>query len=154
MNSRFRFTYEKDWRHAPLAYWVHVPNPDDPKLFEPPAPLPVPHHGFVLLRIEYGPHELVFSSPEQLAHFIEVMAKKPLPTSRALSAARGTGAGPNGHWLSRLPAALKPPAARLQLVRHLKAVYAMAVTGTKGRRGNPSTPPLWPGLGARASGAA
>lgn len=154
MNSRFRFTYEKDWRSAPLAYWVHVQSPTDPTAFEPPAPLPVPHHGFVLLRVEYGVHELVFSSPEQLAHFIEVMAKKPLPTTRSLSAARGTGAGPNGHWLSRLPAALKSPAARLLLVRHLKAVYAMAVTGTQGRRGKPNTPPLWPGLTKKSPGAA
>ena len=99
-------------------------------------------------------HTLVFSSPEQLAHFIEVMATKPLPTSRALSARLGTGAGPNDHWLSRLPADLKPPAARSQLVRHLKAVYAMAVTGTPPRQGKPSAPPLWPGLNAKSPSAA
>ena len=154
MNSRFRFTYEKDWRNAPLAYWVHTQDPSNPQAYDPPASPLIPHHGYVLLRVEYGPHELVFSSPEQLAHFIEVMATKPLPTSRALSARLGTGARPNGHWLSRLPADLKPPAARSQLVRHLKAVYAMAVTGTPPRQGKPSAPPLWPGLNAKSPSAA
>lgn len=153
MHSRFRFTYETDWRHAPLAYWVHIPDPDNPAACDPPAPPHIPHHGYALLRVAYGPHELVFSSPEQLGHCIEVLARKPLPTSRALSARRGSGAGPNGHWLSRLPAALKRPATRSELVRLLKDVYAVTVTGTPARRGKPAARPLWPGLGARALGA-
>ena len=146
MYSRFRFTYEQDWRTAPMAYWVHHEDPAQPEVYSPPAPARVLNRGFVLLRVEYGPHELVFSSPEQLEHCITVLSTKPLPTTRALSLKRGTGAGPNGHWLSRLPAELKSPAARNLLVRHLKSVYAMAVTGTQARPGKPKAPPLWPGL--------
>ena len=146
MQSRFRFTHESDWRDAPMAYWVHVPDPTDPDSYTPPAPVRLSSRGFVFLRVEYGPHELVFSSPEQLEHCIAVLSTKPLPTTRALSAKRGTGAGPNRHWLSRLPSELKSPAARFLLVRHLKSVYAMAVTGTRARPGKPKLPPLWPGL--------
>ena len=150
MRAQFRFTYEKDWLSAPVAYWVHVADPANPGAFVPPAPAPVPHRGYVFLRVEYGPHEFVFSSPEQLQHFIEILSTKPLPTSRALSARRGSGAGPNRHWLSRLPSELKPPLARALLVRHLEAVRAMAVTGTPGRRGKAAVAPLWPGLAPRS----
>lgn len=154
MHSRFRFSHETDWRHAPLAYWVHVQNPGNPEAYDPPAPPRILHHGYALLRVEFGPHELVFSSPEQLAHCIAVLATQPLPTPRALSARRGTGAGPNGHWLSRLPADLKRPATRSALVRLLKEVYVVTVTGKPAGSGKPAAPPLWPGLSAKAPGAA
>lgn len=146
MQSRFCFTYEPDWRTAPMAHWGHVHDPAQPDGFSPPAPSRVGTRGFAFLRFEYGPHALVFSSPEQLEHCITVLSSKPLPTSRTLSTRRGSGAGPNGHWLSRLPAELKSPAARFLLVRHLKSVYAMAVTGTAARPGRPKVPPVWPGL--------
>lgn len=149
MRARFTFTYEKDWLGAPVAYWVHIADPEHPGAFVPPAPVPVPHRGYVFLRVEYGPHEFVFSSPEQLRHVIEVLSTKPLPTTRALSARRGSGAGPNRHWLSRLPSELKPPLARALLVRHLTVVESMAVTGTPARRGRAAVAPLWPGLAQR-----
>ena len=146
MNSRFRFTYEPDWQAAPLAYWVHIPVPGPATTFDPPAPLRIPHKGFCFLRVELGEDEFVFSSPAQLNHFVEVLAKKPLPTSRQLSAARGTGAGPNGHWLSRLPKALKSPTNRAQVVRHMKAVQAMLFgkPATAARKALPPTV-TWPG---------
>jgi hypothetical protein len=146
MQSRFRFTFEPDWLTAPMAFWVHVQDPDQPGTYAPPAPCRVANRGFVFLFVEYGPHELVFSSPEQLSHCIAVLSTKPLPSTRTLSAKRGATQGPNSHWLSRLPAELKSPAARFLLVRHLKSVYAMAVTGTRARPGQPKLPPLWPGL--------
>lgn len=93
----------------------------------PPAPVAIPHRGFPALRIEAGEHELVFTSPAQLAHCIEVLSTRPLPTSRQLSLKRGTTAGPNGHWLSRLPASLKSPRGREQLVEMLRVAYAASV---------------------------
>ena len=93
----------------------------------PPAPLAIPHRGFPALRVEAGNHELVFTSPAQLAHCIDVLAKTPLPTSRQLSVKRGTTAGPNGHWLSRLPSTLKSPRRREQFVETLRAAYAASV---------------------------
>ena len=135
---------------APLAYCVHIPVSESSTEFIPPAPQLIPHEGFCFLRVELGEEELVFSSPAQLDHFVEVLAKKPLPTSRQLSAARGTGAGPNGHWLSRLPRELKSPSKRIMVVRHLRAVQVMLF----GKPGNGKRKPLpptvpWPGNAPR-----
>jgi hypothetical protein len=110
-----------------LAFWVHVPVKGSVTRFEPQAPEPVLHKGFVFLRVEFDAHELVFSSPAQLDHFIDVLATKPLPTSRQLSSRRGMPVGPNGHWLSRLPAELKSPRKRDKLVQALQTVRASVV---------------------------
>jgi hypothetical protein len=113
-----------DWRNAPLAYWVHVESPSGSwygkTTYEPAAPKPQGKKGYPYLIVEYGRETLEFSSREQLDHFVEVLSMSPLPTSRKLSALRGTTAGPNGHWLSRLPAALKRTKQRALLVRALK----------------------------------
>jgi hypothetical protein len=123
----FCFTFVSDWRSAPLAFWVHVPDAATPDTWIPPAPLAVPHKGFPALWVKAGEHALVFTSPAQLAHCIDVLARKPLPTSRQLSVKRGTTYGPNGHWLSRLPAALKSPRRREQVVETLRATYSAVV---------------------------
>ncbi len=125
MRTSYRFSFAKDWHTLPMAYWVHVPVADRPGAFEPPAPAHVYHHGYPLLWVLFDGHELVFSAPAQLAHMIEVLARKPLPSSRQLSAQRGPNVGPNGHWLSRLPAALKAPKARAKLVADLRALQAL-----------------------------
>ena len=127
MTTAFHFTFESDWRYAPLAYWVHVPVAGSEGLFDPPAPPIIPHKGYALLRIPFEKHELQFSSPAQLAHFIDVFSTKPLPTSRQLSSRRGADVGPNGHWLSRLPAELKSPRKREELLQTLRAVRAEVV---------------------------
>lgn len=128
MNSSFHFTFEEDWRTAPVAFWVHIPVPDSQTKYEPAIPPYVLHKGYAFLRVQYGQHELQFSSPAQLAHFIEVLARKPLPTSTQLSSLRKLPVGPNGHWLSRLPASLKTPRNRQKLVKELLAVQAQVVT--------------------------
>lgn len=128
MTTTFHFTFEKDWRHAPLAFWVHLPVHASAETFEPPAPREIPHKGYALLRIQFETHELQFSAPEQLDHFIAVLSTRPLPTTRQLSSRRGLSAGPNSHWLSRLPAALKAPKKRVKLVEALHAIRG-AVAG-------------------------
>lgn len=135
-----------------MAYWVHVQDPNHPERYTPPAPDRIPRRGYVVLRVTYGPHELVFSSPEQLAHFIAVLASKPMPTTRALSARRGSRVGPNGHWLSRLPSVLKAPAARGVLVRYLREVQERAVESTEEGRLQFRLPPS--GIGLRSESAA
>lgn len=127
MSARYHFSYQRDWRTAPVAFWVHRPVDGADALFEPPAPSAVPHKGFLFLHVEFDAAELQFSAPAQLDHFIEVLSMKPLPTSRSLSSQRGLPVGPNGHWLSRLPAALKSPRKRMRLVEALKAIRARAV---------------------------
>jgi hypothetical protein len=119
LNANYYFTYEEDWRRAPVAFWVHVPVPGTELECSPPAPITIPHKGYLFLHVEFGSYDLQFSSPAQLDHFIEVLASKPLPTSRQLASRRGLPVGPNGHWLSRLPSSLKAPRKREELVRTL-----------------------------------
>jgi len=111
---------------APLAFWVHVPVPRS-ALCIPPAPTPIPHKGYVVLHVEVDGFDLQFSAPAQLDHFIEVLSSKPLPTSRQLASKRGLPVGPNGHWLSRLPARLKSPRRRMKLVQLLLGVRVHVV---------------------------
>lgn len=128
MTTAFHFTFESDWRYAPLAYWVHVPVAGSEWRFDPPALPIILHKGYALLRIPFEKHELQFSSPAQLSHFIDVFSTKPLPTSRLLSSRRGVDVGPNGHWISRLPAELKSPRKREKLLQTLRAVRAQVVS--------------------------
>ncbi len=147
MISRFCFTFEESWQNAPMAYWVHEQSLDGGSTFEPPAPLPVAKRGYPFLRFEYDVHELVFSSPAQLNHMIEVLSTKPLPTPARLSA--GRKAAPNGHWLSRLPAELKAPKEREQLVKHLKAVRKQVLQLAP--RARATSPNYWPFLYAKGA---
>ena len=120
----FYFTFRPNWQLAPLAFWVHVPMDDSKTDFIPAAPVEVPHRGYPFLHVEVGEVELQFSSLEQLDHFIEVIDASPLPTTRQLSTLRGSTVGPNGHWLSRLPARLKSPKERVKLVSGLRKIRA------------------------------
>jgi hypothetical protein len=119
MQTSFHLSFQDDWQYAPGAHWVHLPDPARPGTFMPPAPNPLPHKGFVYLHVAFGSHVLLFSSAAQLDHYIEVLSKTALPTSRQLSEASGRLNGPNQHWLSRLPGALKSPKTRQQLVKAL-----------------------------------
>lgn len=124
----YRFTFESSWRGFPMAFWVHtrVGDTDD---WTPPVPKEVPHKGYPVLRVDWGQHELQFSAPGQLSHFIEVLSTKPLPTSRILSARKNTPIGPNGHWLSRLPSDLKSPRMRERVVAAMRRIYIETVAG-------------------------
>jgi hypothetical protein len=126
MSTKYHFSYQPDWRAAPVAFWVHRPV-DGSDAFDPPVPPAIPHKGFAFLHVAFDAAELCFSAPAQLDHFIDVLSKKPLPQSRALSSQRGLPVGPNGHWLSRLPATLKSPRNRMRLVESLKAIRASVV---------------------------
>lgn len=112
---------------APMAFWVHVPAPGTTDICEPPTPIAIAHRGYAFLHVEFESYELQFSALAQLDHFIDVLSYKPLPTSTQLSSRRGLPVGPNGHWLSRLPAALKSPRKREKLVRALSDIRAQVV---------------------------
>lgn len=126
MNTNFQFSYVDNWLEAPGAFWVHTPVVDKPGTFEPPAPTEVPHKGYAMLHVEFQSFMLVFSSGAQLEHYIEILARKLLPTARQLSVQRTNQAGPNGHWLSRLPGVLKTPKTRSELVCTLRAAREFA----------------------------
>ena len=118
-----RTELRRDWREAPLAFWVHrevpIGNWSNSTSYQPAAPRAHGRKGYPFLVVDFGRETLEFSSPDQLSHFVEVLSMNPLPTSRRLSALRGGTAGPNGHWLSRLPASLKSAKRRAQLVAAL-----------------------------------
>jgi hypothetical protein len=129
------FEFVPDWRAVPMAYWVHRPDPGRAGGFAPAAPSPCGRRGFAVLCVEVGMHVLRFSSAPQLDHAIDVLARKPLPSSARLTR-EGHGfapgpapLGPNNHWLSRLPATLKTSKTRSRLVAALRAVRAMQVAG-------------------------
>lgn len=126
MQGRFHFSFQDDWQDAPGAHWVHLPDPAHPDTFTPPAPNALPHQGFVFLHVAFGSHVLLFSSAAQLDHYIDVLSNTALPTSRQLSEASGRLNGPNQHWLSRLPGALKSPKTRQQLVKVLQQARQFA----------------------------
>ena len=122
-----------------MAYWVHIEQDGlawyRAEAFAPPAPKPEGRAGFPVLCIESQGFVFRFTSKEQLAECIDVLGRKPLPTSRRLSARRGGGHGPNSHWLSRLPGHIKAPKARERAVADLQAVVrGMAID-------NPFKPP-------------
>ena len=125
---RYWIEYATSWQHVPMAYWVHrQPEGDqwyDSETFDPPAPCPEGKKGFRILCIESRGMVFQFSSHEQLDSCIQILSMKPLPSTRRLSAIRGGSYGPNGHWLSRLPANVKSVKGRLQVVSDLKCVKA------------------------------
>lgn len=105
--------YVDDWRWTPMAYSVHIEQDGMhwalSEHFDPPAPAEVPHKGYPVLCVDADGIVLRLSSEAQLKECIRILSMKPLPSSLGLSARRGTGAGPNSHWLSRLPARIKDP---------------------------------------------
>jgi hypothetical protein len=123
---KFWTEYTSDWRSEPMAYWVHIPQ-DETNWhkaieFVPPAPKPQGKKGFPVLCVEVAEMVFRFSSRAQIEECIRFLSARPLPSTKRLSALRGTGVGPNGHWLSRLPASVKSPKGRLLAVQKLSLV--------------------------------
>lgn len=110
------------WVHHEVgpAHWISATE------YSPPAPKPIGRLGYLYLCCEFQTETLVFSSREQLAEFIAVTSMKPMPTSKQLSSRRGTLAGPNQHWLSRLHPALKTAKVRERLVKDLSSLPSNA----------------------------
>lgn len=122
--SKHWVEFTDDWRKEPLAFWVHVEQDGQPwfsaERFIPEAPRPVPHKGYAILCVEFKGVVFRFSSREQLVECIRVLSLNPMPATRRLAELRGVAKGPNGHWLSRLPANLKSPKVRSSLVEALR----------------------------------
>lgn len=120
--------HTEDWRYAPMAYWVHVQLGDiewrASESYDPPAPRAEGSQGYPVLCVESQGFVLRFSSSAQLAQCMDILARKPLPTSRRLSAIRGGVHGPNSHWLSRLPGYIKSPKVRHRVVEDLRSVIS------------------------------
>jgi hypothetical protein len=96
---------------SPMTGWIRTDG--DPR--------PVPGKGFPVYHVQYGRFTFRFSSLGELDACIATLGQKVMPTSRQLSA--GTGAL-NSHWLSRLPANVKPWRYRSKAVEYMKQALA------------------------------
>ena len=132
--KKWRIEYSDAFKPSPLSFWVHRNLDGESWLratrYEPGLPKPVPARGFPILIVDVAGVELRFSSVEEVEHFLAVVGQKNMPTPSRLSRQRHTSHGPNAHWLSRLPAELKPWRKREKLVpivqsalKELKALY-------------------------------
>ncbi|MEM9972579.1 MAG: hypothetical protein AAF771_00265 [Pseudomonadota bacterium] len=64
---------------------------------------------------------MVFATPQELDHFIDVMSQNPLPKGRSLGADYPATSLPNNHWLSRFPARGKSRKFREKAIRFLSS---------------------------------
>lgn len=99
--KRVTVAYNDRCVSSPVSFWVHrhldAGAWSDATEFEPPLPAAVPGKGWAQLHVDFDGVELRFSSRDELRHVVEVLSLNPLPTTRRLTAERGTTLGPNGH---------------------------------------------------------
>ena len=121
--KRLYVTFTPEFLPSPVSFWVHRHidggSWSDATTYDPPLPNPVPGKGWARIEVEFDGLLLEFASPEEVAHVIDILSMNPLPNTRRLSEERSTSAGPNSHWLSRLPAKSKSLKFRQRLVRFL-----------------------------------
>lgn len=124
MNSHW-IAFQEERVIGPMTFWVHEPletveNWSQARDFNPPLPPRIPGKGFPSFHVEYDGFTFVFLSLDEIRHCIDTLSNPLLPRSIDLSNSRGTGYGPNSHWLSRLPAKVKPWKYREGAVRYLR----------------------------------
>ena len=119
-----RIEFSPQYVASPVSFWVHVHKDGgswrEATEFDPPLPKPVPGRGWPRLMVEFDGVELEFSSVHEVHHVIDVLSRNPLPSTRKLSTLRDPQAGPNKHWLSRLPARAKKQKYRVRLIAYLQ----------------------------------
>lgn len=121
---RLEIEYRSDLVRSPLTPWVHR-GVDGPywqaTKFDPPMPQRVIGKGYPVWRIEHRGRTLVFASPEEIEHAIDILGRKILPVTRDLGRPHRAV---NSHWLSRLHSSFKPWKVRQELVKRLKQAPA------------------------------
>ena len=119
-----------------MTFWVHRERAGQRWALgaelDPPLPGPVGGKGYPKYHVSVAGFDFRFVSFEEMRHCIDVLSHEHLPTSIQLSAERGSGAGPNSHWLSRLPARTKPWRFREQAVATLVKALAVFESGGEG----------------------
>lgn len=117
---QIRIEYSNKPMLTPITPWVHR-GVDAPywsaTVFDPPMPRPVHGKGYPVWIIDHRGRTLVFASPEEIAHVIDILSRKILPSTRELGQPY---LAVNSHWLSRLHASFKPWKVRQELVKKLK----------------------------------
>lgn len=132
--KKWRIEYRSAFLPSPLSFWVHRHLDHEiwrqATQYEPSLPVAVPSKGYPVLYVDALGIELQFSSIPEVEHFLVVVSQKNMPTPLQLTNKRGADYGPNAHWLSRLPAELKPWRKREKIIpivnsalKELKAAY-------------------------------
>lgn len=128
--SRWKIDYYAERQFSPLSYWVHAGIGEKDRhyvqcsQYDPPFPAKDPLKGFPFLIVSVSGFAFEFASLPELDHCIDILGQKNLSSTAALVAKRGGGYGLNSHWLSRLPAKLKPWSKREKIVEALQKVKA------------------------------
>lgn len=121
---QLRIEYSDKPMLTPITPWVHR-GVDAPywsaTVFDPPMPRPVHGKGYPVWTLDHRGRSLVFASPEEMAHVIDILSRKILPSPRELGQPY---LAVNSHWLSRLHASFKPWKVRQELVKKLKQAPA------------------------------
>jgi hypothetical protein len=121
---RMRIDYRRERWLSPVTPWVHAgvgASLWSATEFDPPMPRSLPGKGYPCWVLEHRGRELVFASPEEIAHAIDILGRRILPSPRDLGEAHGAV---NAHWLSRLHTSFKPWKVRQELVMELKKAPA------------------------------
>lgn len=114
-----------------MSFWVHRPVDTQrwyqATVFDPPRQAVVPGRGYPVFHVEIDGFTFVFVSLEEIRVCIETLGRKLLPRTTDLVAKvytwNCTGGGPNAHWLSRLPKAVKPWKYREKAVAYLAEAF-------------------------------
>lgn len=121
---QLRLEYSANPVRTPITPWAHR-GVDGPywsaTVFDPPLPKPVYGKGYPVWFVDHRGRTLVFASPEEITHVIEVLSRKILPSPRDLGQPY---LAVNSHWLSRLHASFKPWKVRQELLKKLRAALS------------------------------
>jgi hypothetical protein len=93
---------------TPITPWVHRGVDASywkATVFDPPMPSPVHGKGYPVWFIDHRGRSLVFASPQEIEHVIDILSRKILPSPRELGQPY---LAVNSHWLSRLHTSFKP----------------------------------------------
>ncbi len=107
--KRHWIEYHETPPDCPMTFWVHRAvagvHQSDPFTFDPPRQPVVPARGYPVFKVECDGFTFEFASFAEIRACIETLSTKLLP--RTLDLSKERGAGPNSHWLSRLPKDVK-----------------------------------------------
>ena len=118
--KKWRTEFTAAFFDGPMTFWVHDGGGDPTRAMQ--RPKPVPGQGYPRYLVEFDGTQFDFASVAEIQECVAVLKRRVLPTTTELS--RHSRAGPNTHWLSRLPADAKPWRYRTRLLPYLENILA------------------------------
>ena len=126
--KRYWIEYQESQPKCPMTFWVHRETDNKPWYealeFDPPRQTAVPGKGYPVFNVEIDGFTFTFASLAEARVCIDTLGQKLLPRTIDLSRKRGSTAGPNSHWLSKLPAKVKSWRYREMAVAYLGKALA------------------------------